>query len=274
MQHGGIKVRLSLRGEPQKLLTYWRGSLQDQLPETANVTILRKDNKLPINPWWPNYFNPNLYFETMTRTEKKRAELSISDQSLSMNATEIETARRLTDVIYGWISGRTNLPTFGSAMPHASLSLTVDGLPSLVDAVERFGDPEVVSVASVGAVYTQGNPRRSDVRWLPKLSDSSLTAALEELKVFEGLLAKGQATEVRRTVTRIGNIFRKVLNLRKARLNRRITEVFGYGERLEIDGVLITDDMIEGFQYKQIMRWLDAELIRKSPKVRGWRARA
>jgi hypothetical protein len=273
MQHGDIKVRLSLRGEPQKLLTYWHGSLHDQLPETANVTILRKDNKPPINPWWPDYFDPNLYFETMTRTEKKRAELSISDQSLSMNATEIETARQLTDVTYGWISGRTSLPTFGSPIPHARLMLLVEGLPSLVDAVERFGDPEVVSGASVGAVYAQGNPRRPDVRWLPRLWDSSKTAALEELKVFEGLLAEGQATEVRKTVTRIGNVFRKALNLRKARLNKRITEVRGYSESLEIDGVLITDDMIEGSEYGRIMRWLDAEMSRKNPKVKVWHAR-
>jgi hypothetical protein len=80
MQHGDIHMRISLSGEPQKLLTYWRGSLRDMLPTMAGVSITRPLVK-PRRTWLDVY-NPSLYFEGMTRTEKKRADLSISEQSL------------------------------------------------------------------------------------------------------------------------------------------------------------------------------------------------
>jgi hypothetical protein len=265
MQHGDIVVRLSLYGEPQKLLTYWRGSLPDMLPTGAAISILKTNKKRVRTPWYADYV-PDFHFEEMTRSEKKRAELSISEKSLSMSATEIATARHLTDITFEWISGRGVLPTLNQPMPNARLSLKVDGSSTLVDMIERIGDPEVVSVASVGAVYTQGEPRRPDVRWLPELKGIDKTMALDDLKFFEGSLAEGQADELRRMVDRVRSVFAKALNLRKAKLNKRISDVFGYGPNLEIEGRPITDAMIEGSQYENIMRWLQEEKGRQKPK--------
>lgn len=191
-----------------------------------------------------------------------------------MTALEIETARQLTDIAYGWLSAKGNLPSLNQPIPNARLSLSVDGTFALVDVIEGFRDPEVVSGVSVGAVYVQGEPRRPDVRWLPQLTGVDQTRPLEELKYFEGLLAEGQAAEVRRLIGRVSSVFRKALNVRKAKLNRRITEVFGVGKPLEIRGRSITDDMIEGYEYSEIMSWLDAEANRQKPKdrIRAWRA--
>src|SRR5262245_58289817 len=107
MEHGDIQVRLSLRGEPQKLLTYWRGSLRDILPTSASVAVLRP---LIKGRYWFDYHDPSFYFEGMTRTEKKRAVLSISDMSLKMQPREIEIARHLTDALFDWLSGRQGIP--------------------------------------------------------------------------------------------------------------------------------------------------------------------
>ena len=222
----------------------------------------------------PNH-DPNFYFEAMTRTEKKRAELSISDRSLSMTAPEIETARHLTEISYDWISGRGGLPSLDKAIPNARLSFRMEGPATLVDVIEKFGDPKVVSGASVGAVFIQGEPRRPDVRWLPEMHGVNKTVTLEDLKFFEGSLAEGQAAAVRNAVDRVSGVFRKALNLRKARLNKRITEVQGYGKSLEINGRTITDDMIEGYEFNEIMSWLDGETNRqKKPKdgIKSWRA--
>ena len=94
MQHGEIKLRVMLAGEPHKLFTYWRGALPDGRPSSASVTILRPRRKFQVSSWWlPR--DQGFYFEPMTRTEKKRAELSISDKALLMSAPEIATARRL-----------------------------------------------------------------------------------------------------------------------------------------------------------------------------------
>jgi hypothetical protein len=191
MQHGDIRVRISLYGEPQKITTYWRASLRDTLPETASVTILKMRRKPSSRQWWYDD-DPNFYFERMTRTEKKRAELSISDKSLYMTAAEIETARHLTETTYDWLSGRRSVPTIN-----------------------------------------QPN---------------------------------------RKLIDRIGAVFRKALNIRKAKMNKRITEVFGHGVGLTIEDRPVTDDMIEGYQYEEIMAWLDAE-ANKKPKnnIRVWR---
>jgi hypothetical protein len=274
MQHADIRLQLSLSGEPQKILTYWRGTMQDMLPTAVSVTILKMHKKQQRSPWWSDY-DANFYFEAMTRTEKKRAELSISDRSLSMTAPEIETARHLTDISYDWISGRRGLPSLDKAIPNARLSLRVEGPATLVDVIEKFGDPEVVSGATVGAVFIQGEPRRPDVRWLPEMHGIDKTITLEEMKFFEGSLAEGQAAEMRNAADRVSGVFRKALNLRKARLNKRITEVQGYGKSLEINGRAITDDMIEGYQFNEIMSWLDGEKNRqRNPKdgIRSWRA--
>ena len=50
MQHGDIRLQLSLSGEPQKILTYWRGFMQDMLPTAVSVTILKMHRKKQRSP--------------------------------------------------------------------------------------------------------------------------------------------------------------------------------------------------------------------------------
>lgn len=270
MQHGDIVVQFSLHGEPQKLLTYWRGSLRDILPKSASISILRTRRQ---HRWW-RFDDPNFYLEAMTRTEKKRAELSISDKSLFMTASEIAIARHLTEMTYDWLSGRRNPPSLNQPIPNARLLLNADGGPGLVDVIERFGDPEVISSVTIGAVYTQGEPRHPDVRWLPRMTGVDMSVMLGELKYFEKALAEGQAAELRKLGDRIAGVFRKTLKLRKSKLNKRLTEIFGYGDDcLRIGGRAITDDMIQGYQYEEIMTWLDGEERKTRPNdnIRSWR---
>lgn len=167
------------------------------------------------------------------------------------------------------------VPNNPKCIPNARLSFRMEGPATLVDVIEKFGDPEVVSGATVGAIFIQGEPRRPDVRWLPEMHGVDKTVILEELKFFEGSLAEGQAAEMRNAVDRVSGVFRKALNLRKARLNKRISEVQGYGKSLEINGRAITDDMVEGYEFNEIMSWLDGEANRqRKPKdgIRSWRA--
>jgi hypothetical protein len=274
VQHGDIMMRLALRGEPQKLFTYWRGPMRDILPTEAAVTILKMNKRPPSSPWWSDR-NPDFHFEAMTQTEKKRAELSISDHALSMTAPEIETARYLTDITFAWMSSRDPLPTLNQPISNARLSFSVEGSPVLVEAVEQIGDPEVVSSATIGAVYTPRELGRPDTRWLPTARGIDKSAILSELKSFESQLIEGQASEVRRGVDRVSGVFRKALNLRRARLNKRITEVLGYSRELQIGDRTITDDMIEDHRFTEIMDWLDAEAARQKSrsKIRAWRVK-
>lgn len=270
MQHGDIKIRISLGGEPQKLLTYWRGFLRDVVPDHAAVTILRK--RKGRTDWW-SWDDQNFYFEAMNRSESKRAELSISEKSLHLSAGEIATARELTKRLFDWLHGRHGIPDISTPVQNARISLTIASGIELIDFIEKVGDSEVLSVAAVGAVYMQGEPRRPDTRWLPEMKGIDKSATLGELPYFEKSLAKGQADEIRKTAGRIAAVFRRSLNKRRSYLNKRFIEVFGYGAELQLGGRPITDRMIEGYKYDDILRWLDNE-HNKQPKerIRTWRA--
>jgi hypothetical protein len=271
MQHGDIQVQVSLRGEPHKLLTYWRGSLRETLPISAAVTIVRPKRNHGNRGYW-DYRDPSFYFEAITRTEKKRAELSISDKSLLMQAGEIATARHLTEILSDWLSRRHGLPHLDQPIPNARIALRCEGDGELVGIVEKFGDPEVLSSAQVGAVYTQGEPRRPDIRWLPTISSTDKTVAIGELQTFEKSLADGQGADVRSLVNRIATVFRKQVVARRALLQRRFTEIFGMGAELEINDRPLTDKMIESYKYEEILIWLD-EQGKENPKdgIRTWR---
>jgi hypothetical protein len=270
MQHGDVQVSVSLRGEPQKLLTYWRGSLRDILPTSASVAVVRP---LIKGRYWFDYHDPSFYFEGMTRSEKKRAELSISDLSLKMQPGEIEIARHLTDILFDWLSGRDGIPVLNQPIPNARIGLSCAGGVDLIDVVEKFGDPEVLSRAQVGLAYLQGEPRRPDVRWLPNISSlADKVPATTELG-NEKSLAEGQGKQARALIDRIIAIHRKRVAARRAKVNKRATEIFGYGSGVTYGNKPITDEMLDRYEYAEILAWLDEAAKEKKPreKIRSWR---
>ena len=179
----------------------------------------------------------------------------------------------LTDVTYDWISGRKSIPVVDRPIKNARIGTVLDTTPDFLGAVDKFGDPEIFGGASIGAVFTQGEPRRPGARWLPTIESTNKAVALNELAYFENSLAPGQAEEVRKLIGRVTGIFRKILNSRKAKLNRRFTEVFGYGQAFELHGRPITDEMIEDYHYEDILDFLEEEekQTKKKERVRGWR---
>jgi hypothetical protein len=275
MQHGDILVSVSLDGEPQKLTTYWRGTLRDKLPLTASIAVLRPPQVL-VKPWF-EYRSRNIFFEPITRTENKRADLSISEKSTDMQAGEIAVARELTEACSFWLFGRRPMPTINKPLPNARLYLTCDGGDELVQIVESFGDAEVLQVATLGPVYTQGEPRKPEARWLPKLTGIDKSLTLGELPAFERYLAEGQAGRVRALTDRFAAVFRKKLAARVARVNTRITEVYGYGAGLEDVDHRVSEIDLEGYRYEEVLARLDA--VERSgrngkpkDKIRSWRA--
>jgi hypothetical protein len=270
MRHGEIRVRLSLGGEPQKLLTYWRGSLREVLPEAAWVSVLRPRIK---GRWWFDYHDPSFYFERITRIEKKRAVLSISEQSLKMQPGEIKIAGHLTDILFDWLSQRQPIPVLNQPIANARIGLACEGGSELIDVVEKFGDPEILSSAQIGPVYSQGEPRRPDVRWLPNISSLDKDTAIGELANFEKSLAEGQGLAVRERIDRIIGIYGKRLAARRAKVNKRAIEAFGYGGEIAYGDKPVTDEMLDGHEYEDILALLDEAAKKKKPreKIRSWR---
>jgi hypothetical protein len=265
MQHGDLRVGLSLGGEPRKLLVYWRGWLREIVPESASVTILRPYRPHPDERFW-YYTSPHIQLEMLTRTEKKRAELSISDKALMMQPEEIGTARELTDKTFDWLSRRTGIPDFDRPTPGARLNLRCVGDETLLEAVEKFNDPEVLEGEETGAVFLQGAPRRPEVRWLPAMHNADTTHTLAETRFFERSLAQGQAERLRQLVTSVARMFRKRREARRAAVNKRYFQIFGLGSEVSFRDEPITDEMLDGYRYEELLAWLDVkeqELVKK-----------
>jgi hypothetical protein len=276
MQHGEIQLRVTLAGEPQKLLTYWRGSLRETLPTRASVSIIRPYVVPRGWRWWWDHYDPSFHFEPLNRLEKKRTELSISDASLKMQPNEIEMARHLTDLLFDWLSQRRNeVPHTETPIANARISLDAEGTEELICVVEAFGDPEVLVRAAVGAVFLQGEPRRPDLRWIPDLTGvEKARVALGELQSFERSLADGQSARMRNVVDRVSGVFNRRLAARRVALNKKYTELWGIGSRLQIRGKPVTDDMLEGWSFRRLEALIQHEAEPDNPrgKTRGWRS--
>jgi hypothetical protein len=190
-----------------------------------------------------------------------------------MHAPEIATARYLTDVLFDWLSQRHSLPVIDQPISNARIGLRAEGGPELVDIVEKFGDPEVLSRAQIGAVYMQGDPRRPDVRWLPDLKGIVKILTLGELQHFEKSLAEGQSEKIRGLVVRIVGVFKNQVDLRRAALTKRYTELFGTGSTLVINGEPVTDKMIDERPFGELVMRLEFEAEKGVPgdKIRSWR---
>jgi hypothetical protein len=258
MQQGELRVIVSLDAEPQKLATYWRGSLRDTIPTSASITLLR-ENRRPRNDWWWDYRSPHIGLEAMTRTEKKRAELSISDLALHMSAGEIATARELTDMTFKWLSGRGGIPEINKPIPQTILSVVAEGNELLLPIIEKFSDPELLSRVVAGAVYLQGEPRRPDVRWLPPMTDSDKAKAIAEIPNFEKLLADDQGQRLRDVVETAARLFRKKRAARRALITKRYFALFGMGGEVSFVDRPVTDEMLEDYEYEKLIAWLEVE---------------
>lgn len=195
----------------------------------------------------------------MTRTEKKRAELSISDLALRLDAGEIATARELTDMTFDWLSGRRGIPEINKPMPKTMLSVIAEGNELLLPIIETFNDPEMLSTVVIGAVYLQGEPRRPDVRWLPSIFDSDKSKAIAEITSFEKSLGEDQGQRLRVTVETAARLFRKKRDARRARITKRYFALFGMGGQVSFGERAITDEMLENYDYEKIIAWLEVE---------------
>jgi hypothetical protein len=259
LRHGDIRVRVALRCEPQKLVNHWRRSFGDNLPISASITMLRSGRRPKNDWWWANYYSPHLDFEGMTRTEKKRAELSISEASLKMLPTEIAAAADLTNVFFDWLSQRRGLPEFSNPIRNAVINIEVEGDASLLPAIETLKDPEILSRATIGAVYLQGEPRRPEIRWLPALNDLNTSQALADISNFERSLADGQAAELRSQIAIASRLFRGKRDARRTSILKRYAKLFGLGGQVEIIGRPLTDEMLYGLRHETVCAWLDAQ---------------
>lgn len=271
MQTEEIVLNVSMAGEPQKLFTYCRGSLPGALPVSAAIRIVRSRKYRPHS-----FYDPDLYFNQMSRTEKKRAELSISERSLRMDAKEIEVARTLTDMTFNWLSGKSETPRLSQPIPIGKVHLGFECGPPILDSIEQFPDLELVSSFTIGAAYLQGQPRRPVMRYLPMVMNSNKAEEIALLEEFESLLQQDQAAKVRELIERIAQLFKKRVRARKLKLDALAKKALGCGlSGMIFEGKRVSDAMIDGFQYDEILSWLNYEEIRKgkpNDRIRAWRA--
>jgi hypothetical protein len=98
VKSGDIISKLSIGDEPNRLFMLARSVFPGVVPDTGGVTIIR-----PRRGRW-DY--PHIGFASITRTERKLADVSLAQECEKMSADENEVAAALHDVLWDWLSGR------------------------------------------------------------------------------------------------------------------------------------------------------------------------
>lgn len=272
-KHGDLTAKIAMTAEPSRLFRFWRSTLRDAQPETASVIIKKQKVRF-------DHYDTGLVLESVMRTERKRADLSLSEKSLQLGPHEIQNASILHDLLWGWLSKRQEIPVLDTEMASIEIHVTLSGeAGAVVTQLEDLFDFAPIRSVGFGIAYLEGRPPRVEVRWpKPMTASSDLSAITDDVATFEELLAPGQTDEVRSLAERVAKLFRKRGDTRRRHLQRVASQVLGDGatEWLTAPGyhgrspVQTTED----FDYTRNLEWLEHTRKRneRPKRTHAWRA--
>ena len=261
-----------MAAEPSSLFRSWRASMRDTAPKMASVS-LRKKNPRP---------NSDPYFdcEAVQSTERKRADLSLSEICQMLRPEEIGSFRDLHNILFDWLSKGT-VPQLDHSLPAFLVYATAEGdAESTLTGFESLPANEMLTAAELGPVFLQDRPRVPMVRWLPDIKSNAATEARNSLTNFAKSLEPGQEDGVLRTIARVEALFERKAAFRRQALMDRAKAVMGHeaNQWLNTDGYrgpplrCVHDD----WKYQEAMRTLDtkerAKTKKKDGSIRSWRA--
>jgi hypothetical protein len=220
MNSDDLLISLRIQGEPSALFRNWRAGLRENVPKSASVSLKKRNPR----PNGERYFN----CESVLPTERKRADLSLSEICQLLRPEEIASFRDLHDVLYEWLS-RREPPRLDQPIPSFLVYLTSEGdAESALTGFESLPANEMLGAVEVGPVYLQDRPRVPMVRWLPDIKSNTASEARNSLTNFAQSLEPGQVDVVLRTIARVEALFEKKATFRRQALTDRA--------RLVLDG--------------------------------------
>jgi hypothetical protein len=192
LQHGDIIAQITMSAEPSRLFRFWRSTLRDAQPESAAVTI-RKRNKSRFD------CSPDFHLTSVTRSERKLADMSLSAMSLKLEAGEIEHAVRLHDILWDWLSYRRKDPVLDDAMPFIDVGVTMSGpAETVISQLETMHDLTPLFSVQFQVAFLQGRPTTVQAR-TPKSMETSadLATMLQDIETYRQRMAEGQAATLK-----------------------------------------------------------------------------
>jgi len=218
LQHGDIIAQITMSAEPARLFRFWRSTLRDAQPESALV-IIRKRNR--------SYWSSDFYLNSVKRSERKLADMSLSALSPKLDAGEIEHAARLHDILWGWLSGR-EVPVLDEAMPFMDVSVTMSGpADTVISQLETMHDLTPLYSVQFQVAFLQGRPPTVQAR-TPKSMETSadLPTMLQDIETYRQMV-EGQGAALKALGQRLAMLYRVRADVRRRELQRLAREVLG-----------------------------------------------
>lgn len=223
MEHGDLYARITMSDEPSRLFRFWRSTLSEAQPESASVTIKKRNRP------WHDWRSPDFYLHAVNSTERKLADISLSDLSLQLTSEEIEQASRLNDILWRWVGSRRETPVLDEPMPHMSVSATLFGpAAAVVPQIEALHDLEPLWEVRFLVAFTQGRPPAVDARTPnPMRASADFGPMMDEVATYAHMLAPGQEETLRDLGRRLAKLYRKRGDERRRKLQSVAAEVLG-----------------------------------------------
>ena len=273
MRHGDIIAQITMSAEPSRLFRFWRSTLRDAQPESAAVTI-RKRNKSRFD------CSPDFHLTSVTRSERKLADMSLSAMSLKLEAEEIEHAVRLHDILWDWLSYRRKDPVLDEAMPFIDVGVTMSGpAETVISQLETMHDLTPLFSVQFQVAFLQGRPTTVQAR-TPKSMETSadLATMLQDIETYRQRMAEGQAATLKALGQRLAVLYRERAKARRRALQSLASEALGEcaNEWLttpEYSQPSPIQDVERTHSFNWNMEWLERQKRTQKPKREyAWRA--
>jgi hypothetical protein len=272
MKLGEVLISLRMKAEPSALFRSWRAGMRDTTPRSASVSLRKKNPKPNGDP----YFD----CEDVWPTERKRADLSLSEICEMLRPEEIASFRDLHNILFDWLS-KGEAPVLDRSLPAFVIYATAEGdAEGTLTGFESLPANEMLTAVELGPVFLQDRPRVPMVRWLPDIKSNVASEARNSLVNFAQSLEPGQHEALLRMMARVESLFERKAVYRRQALTARAKAVMGHeaNEWLNADrnrGPAIRcvhDDWL----YEEVHRALDAKekasAKKKDGSIRSWRA--
>ena len=270
MKHGDVIAQITMSAEPSRLLRFWRSTLRDAQPESASV-VIRKRNR----SYWSS---SDFYLNSVTRSERKLADMSLSALSPKLDAAEIEQAARLHDILWGWLSCRREDPALDEAMPFMHLSVKMSGpAETVISQLEAMHDLTPLHSVQFQVAFLQGRPPTVQAR-TPKLMETSadLPMMLRDIETYRQM-AEGQVAVLKALGQRLAILYRARAEVRRRDLQRLAREVLGERANEWLTTPTYRPSPIQDVErsFNLDMEWLECQkkLTPKPKRDYAWRAK-
>ena len=221
---GDIHLEFSLAGEPSRTFLLWRSTLNGLSPSSASVALLK------ARPGWTRS-DRAFYFHSVTKTERKLADMDLAARSDKLTGTENANAARLHDVLWRWLKDG-EAPRLEGAMPRSEVHIQFEcSAKAALEQLEHLTDVMGVGASRFHLAFGRlGTPPTVEQR-SPKGMDTpgDRQELVQEVETFRAAMEPEQFETFEDLSNRLARVYQKRSGQRRDNIQKRAREMLGEG---------------------------------------------